>query len=229
RQWILPLEDGMDAVLERWQARAGEVLTVVDPEGRYFRARLLPNRREVVVFEALPPGIEPANPRRLCPVIADRERMLWILQKAVELGATEIFPLVSQRSSAHGGERHGQDKFSTWGRVVLKAARQCRRAVLPTVHPVQSLEHFFARDVAEKRAFLDVREPRTALPVWHQRHGGHPLAVLSGPEGGWNDGERQWMLCRDAVAVSVGHRVLRTETAAIAALAVLAAMDSTFT
>ncbi|MBF0172721.1 MAG: 16S rRNA (uracil(1498)-N(3))-methyltransferase [Magnetococcales bacterium] len=226
---VVALAMGMAEALDRWQARPGEILTVVDPEGRYFRARLLSGLREAVVFEPLPPGIEPARPRRLCPVIPDRERMLLILQKGVELGATEILPLISERSSAVGGVRHGQDKTAAWDRFVLKAARQCRRAIIPVLHPARSLEQFFADPVVEQRAFLDILESGIPLATWYRRCHDHPLAILSGPEGGWTDRERQLMLDRGAMAVSLGYRILRTETAAIAAMAGLVTLDSAFT
>lgn len=229
REEVVALKPDMGATLERWQARPGDVLTMVDPQGRYFRARLLPHCVESVVFDPLPAQIEPKYPRRLSPVIPERERMLLILQKAVELGATEICPLLSERAQPIDESGHGQSKSSTWNKIILKAARQCRRAIIPTLHPVQTLDQFIAGNSDEKRAFLDVYEPRTPLHVWHQRHQDQPIALLCGPEGGFSDRERQMMIDHQVTAVSLGHRILRTETAAIAALAVVAALDSTFT
>ncbi|MBF0131654.1 MAG: RNA methyltransferase [Magnetococcales bacterium] len=229
REEVVALEPDMGTTLERWQARPGDVLTMVDPAGRYFRARLLPRCMEAVVFESLPAEMEPRHPRRLCPVIPERERMLLILQKAVELGVTEIYPLLSERGQPVDETRHGQNKSSTWNRIILKAARQCRRAIIPRLHPVQPLDRFMAGNSDEKRAFLDAYEPRVPLPVWHQHHRDQPMALLCGPEGGWSDRERQLMSDHHITAVSLGHRILRTETAAIAALAVVATLDSTFT
>lgn len=225
----VPLAGDAEIALDHWQARPGEIVTVVDPDQAFFRARLLPNRKDVVVFESLPAAIEPKQPRRLCPVIPDRERMVFILQKAVELGATDIHPLVSERSSIRDGTGRGQDKSGTWAKVVRKAARQCRRARIPTLHPSQPLELYFGNQREEQRAFLETIEPRIPLFTWYQCHANQPIAILSGPEGGWNDRERQFMLDQKATAVSLGYRILRTETAALAALATLAAQDSAFT
>ncbi|MBF0423020.1 MAG: RNA methyltransferase [Magnetococcales bacterium] len=226
---VVPLADGMEGVLERWQARPGEILTMVDPHGGCYRARLLPNLRQAVVFESLPATIEPSVPRRLCPALPDRERMLLILQKAVELGATDIIPLKTEHSSATGGPRHGQDKSSTWGKTLLKATRQCRRAKIPGLHSPQSLPQYLSTEFIGKQAFLDCRASPIPLFHWYHDYRHHPLAILSGPEGGWSDNERELMMRHSVTPVSLGSRLLRTETAAIAALAVVAMLDSTFT
>ncbi|MBF0435052.1 MAG: 16S rRNA (uracil(1498)-N(3))-methyltransferase [Magnetococcales bacterium] len=224
---VVPLADAMEEELACWQARVGDVLTMVDPDGFFFRARLLPSRREVVVFETVSRAVEPLHPRWLCPAIPDRERMLVILQKAVELGATDIIPLVTEHSSAAGGRRHGQDKSATWSRIVLQAARQCRRAILPRLHARQSLRTFLAESIGGKTAFLDTREPRMPLNLWHDPH--QALAIMCGPEGGWSEEERLLMLEHHVTAVSLGRRLLRTETAAVAAMAVVTMLDDTFT
>ncbi|MBF0323328.1 MAG: RNA methyltransferase, partial [Magnetococcales bacterium] len=149
----------------------------------------------------------------------------------VELGVTDIQPVVSERSSAtSGGPSHHQDKANTWVRVVRKAAIQCRRAILPELLPPTPLagmadtllpnEALLCMDVVGKR------QPLFALaPALVNR----PLTLLVGPEGGWSDQERKYIQSFGGIVVSVGSRVLRTETAGMAALAVLAAADGTFT
>ncbi|MBF0110001.1 MAG: RsmE family RNA methyltransferase [Magnetococcales bacterium] len=227
----IPLAPGMEGILQHWQARAGEILTMADPGGHLYRSRLLTGLKEAVVFEKLSSGIEPPGPRWLCPVLPDRERMILIVQKGVELGATVIQPLISERSSAGdgGGMSSSQDKSATWNRVALRAARQCRRAIIPELHPVRTLEEFLRADPPRHRAFLDPGTDRTPLVAWHRAGMRDPLALLSGPEGGWSDRERGVLLQAGTTAISLGFRILRAETAAIAAMAVVAALDGAFT
>lgn len=213
-----PLADDAEAALAAWQARVGEIFTVVSPCGRFYRARLLPGAREVRPFEEISPAVEPPAGRVLLQSLPERERMLWIIQKAVELGATGIQPLLPM-----GGEGHGprQDKSSIWDKVAREAARQCRRAMVPPVHAPRLLAEALPSIRDEALLLLDVGEGR--VPLARLVHGlaRVPVHLLVGHEGGWHPEERRAALEAGAVRIGVGARILRTETAALAALALL--------
>ncbi|MBF0625506.1 MAG: 16S rRNA (uracil(1498)-N(3))-methyltransferase [Magnetococcales bacterium] len=213
---------------------AGAIVTVTDPRGVHYRARSTRDHGAVVPFAELPALIEPPHTRRLAQALPDRERMIWIVQKAVELGATAIQPLITDHSAPRpgpgqdGGPR--QDKSATWPRVARQAAHQCRRARVPEVAEPLGLDEFLAGVPAgETLVLLDVTGPREALFTLADRLWRRPLTLLVGPEGGWSDRERALLNGRGAVAVRLGERLLRTETAALAALALLAGADGTFT
>lgn len=230
----IALAGDVDKLLTAWMARVGEVFTVVDPDGHFFRARLLADACRVPcrvrVIEGISSGVEPPHWRQLCPAVPSRERMIWIIQKAVELGVTEIQPLLTDRANTviRGAPR--QDKSTTWSRVALRAARQCRRAIIPVVHePVPLDVYLRCKRVAQFRFFLDTLGEREILIHWKERLPLGSVAVLSGPEGGWTQRERLLLQEEGVVPTTLGDRLLRTETAALAALAVVMMADSAFT
>ncbi|MBF0286154.1 MAG: RsmE family RNA methyltransferase, partial [Magnetococcales bacterium] len=160
----LPLAPGSASALAAWQARVGEILTFQAPDGTFWRGRLLPGEASARLFQRLEASPEPAAPRRLWQAVPDRERMEWILQKAVELGATEIRPLFTARSNQSGQGRPRQDKSATWGRIVRDAARQCRRAELPVLAPPLTLEEALALPApGGERVWLEVAGARQSL------------------------------------------------------------------
>lgn len=227
-----PLATGFEGALAAWEARPGDIVTVADPEDRFYRARLLNGAGLVRPFERLAAAVEPPAPRRLCPGIPDRERMIWTIQKGVELGATEIQPLWTRHSHGAGDDGPRQDKSGTWNRVARKAARQCRRGRIPPVLPPVGLDVLLTRLHREEiLLYLDTLGDRTSLTgcLLARAGNGGPvpsLTLLSGPEGGWSDGERVRLREAGGVAVSLGERVLRAETAAVAAMAVIMAIDA---
>lgn len=224
----LPLAGAWPAGLAAWGARVGELLTVQAPDGRLVRARLLEGEGWVRPFAWLPDGVEPPQARRLLQAVPDRERMLWIIQKAVELGASEVQPVATERANAGPGDGPRQDKSATWGRVARTAARQCRRALIPPVQPVRPLAALLAeRPAGERWLMLDWQagQPLLELVPGLARQ---PLALLVGPEGGWSAAEQAALQVAGVTAVRLGPRLLRTETAAMAALALLGAGDGEF-
>ncbi|MBF0152453.1 MAG: RNA methyltransferase [Magnetococcales bacterium] len=227
----ISLAPGMEGVLARWQPHPGDILTVVDPAGGLYRARFLGSGQGVRPFAALPGSVEPRHRRRLAQALPDRERMLWVVQKSVELGVTEIQPVVSARSCRMSGEdAPRQDKSMTWPRIIRKAAMQCRRATIPEIHAPVPLAQIPQTVLSgELLLFMDVAGQRQSLFALAPDLADTPLTLLVGPEGGWSDQERDLIHASGGLAISLGSRVLRTETAGMAALAVIAAAEGTFT
>jgi 16S rRNA (uracil1498-N3)-methyltransferase len=152
------------------------------------------------------------------------ERMDWLVEKATELGVASIQPL----ATAHGvlrlsGER-AEKKRAHWEAIAIAACEQCGRNRVPVIHPVQSFLGQFGMDRCPGRSR---RRAPGAEPG--RRHAGHPdgavaltrpprVLVLSGPEGGLSGTEEQQAIARGFAPVTLGARVLRAETAALAAL-----------
>nr|CRH05314.1 Conserved protein of unknown function [Candidatus Magnetococcus massalia] len=225
-----PLAASAAEALHCWQARVGEILTLYDAlQDRYYRGRLEEGRVSVRLFEQLHMSPEPPGPRMLVQAMPNRERLLWVIEKAVELGATAVQPVMSERSY-HGDQAPAQDKRGAWQRIVAKAARQCRRAVLPYIYPPCGLEEVVIQGVkkAHRQWVLDISgEP----PPWGVVSKGieQGIVLYVGPEGGWSEGERRLFATHHVQPLQIGPRILRTETAAIAGLTLLAAADQTFT
>jgi 16S rRNA (uracil1498-N3)-methyltransferase len=218
------------AALALWAANPGGLLTVQAPDGVYYRGELRPDGYSVRLFHQLPASPEPPGARRLHPAIPDKQRMLWIIQKAVELGATAIQPLHTDRSNPFPAGEDGDALLRTWNRIALQAARQCRRAIIPEVlPPIPLLDYPPLHRTGSICLWAD---PATSDLLLHAGIGHHLpwqpqdcVDLLIGPEGGWSDTERDWLTRSGGIGVSLGSRLLRTETAALVGLTLLMARD----
>ena len=158
----------------------------------------------------------------LVQALVSGDKMDWVIQKAVELGATGIIPVQAARSvSRLASERVGK-KREHWQQVVIAACEQCGRNRLPFVAPVQSLAAYLAEPQNAARWVLVPGGERLSViqPA--------PIHLLIGPEGGWSDEELTLCLRAGSRPVGLGPRVLRTETAGLAALAALQAKAGDF-
>ena len=149
----------------------------------------------------------------LCPALLKKDRFDWVLEKATELGARAIHPIVTRRCVA---DKLNLERART---VTTEAAEQCARTALPDLAAPQKLEamlHAWPKDRA--LYFADEMGGEPAAETF-AAHGG-PAAILIGPEGGFDDKERESIRAHSqAQAITLGPRILRGETAAIAATA----------
>ena len=204
----------------------GDALVLFNGDGRDYPARIAAlARREVRVEVGAAQAVEKESPLRLTLAqgIARGEKMDLILQKATELGVARIVPLLTERSEVRlDGERAGK-RIAHWQAVIASACEQCGRARLPELLPLQALRGWLdglADDGALRLTLLPdgTRQARALRP-------GPAGAVLAiGPEGGL--GERDIAMLRAAGfdGLRLGPRILRTETAGLAALAALQAL-----
>jgi 16S rRNA (uracil1498-N3)-methyltransferase len=164
--------------------------------------------------------IEPAVHTAILASLIRFERFEWMLEKATELGVARIVPVQAERSE-RGLERAAGKRMSRWNRIVREASEQSRRARLPEIDaPVDLLGALDTQ--ADFRYVLEEAEAPpipSVLPV--HRRARESVAVLVGPEGGWTDRERKQIAGFSWRTVSLGAEILRAETAAIAALAIV--------
>lgn len=206
--------------------RAGDALEVFDGAGRAFDARLTALEADAATL-TLGPAREAPRPRAITIVqgLPKAEKLELVLQKGTELGATAFAPAACARSvvKLQGKE---EAKLARWQRIVEEAARQCGRADVPQVLPPQPLLAAVAA-LPGPPAVLVLDEEERALPLSAAVAplGGRPLALVIGPEGGLAREEVSALVARGATPVTLGRLVLRTETAALAALAVLRHLD----
>jgi 16S rRNA (uracil1498-N3)-methyltransferase len=204
-------------------------LTLFDGRGGEYAATIeRMGRSEVVVQVGARHEIEREAPRdvHLAVGMPANERMDWLVEKATELGVASIQPLMT----AHGvlrlaGER-ADKKRAHWEAIAIAACEQCGRNRVPAIHPVRSLDSWLGASQADEheRLVLSLADGTRALKDGHVAPGGGPnraACILSGPEGGLSASEEQAALSRGFAPVTLGPRVLRAETAAIAALALL--------
>jgi 16S rRNA (uracil1498-N3)-methyltransferase len=155
--------------------------------------------------------------------LARGERMDLVIQKAVELGVTALVPVATARSVVKLDAERGGQRAAHWAGVVRAACEQCGRNRLPAVDPPCSLDALLARPPAagERRLVLDPEAPRRLREL--PRPTG-PVLLLVGPEGGLDGEEIGRAAAHGFERLSLGPRVLRTETAGLAALAALQAL-----
>jgi 16S rRNA (uracil1498-N3)-methyltransferase len=201
------------------RSQVGDTLEVFDGAGATFEATLVEVGAEAVLL-TLGEARRAAAQRAIAVVQAlpKGAKLEWMLEKATELGASAFWPVVSERTVVKLSGREPA-KLARWQRVVDEAARQCGRAEVPVVHPPQALLPV-ARSLATTATVLVLDEEERAVRLSDPAAQG-PLAVVVGPEGGLSRGEVAALASSGAVPVTLGAAVLRTETAALAALVVL--------
>ena len=203
--------------------RSGDALTVFDGSGGEFGARVEEFRKEAVVVsveEHRSLDRESPLPLTLAQGVSRGERMDWIIQKATELGASRIVPVFTKRSVVRLDDKQAERKLQHWRAIAVSACEQCGRNRLPDLAtPVDFFDVLPATfSPGETRVLLS---PTGDLRIDDLKDVGNGITVLIGPVGGLEDVELETAIAAGFKAVRMGPRVLRTETAAIAALTII--------
>jgi 16S rRNA (uracil1498-N3)-methyltransferase len=148
------------------------------------------------------------------------ERFEWMLEKATELGVARVVPVQAERSEK-GLERAAGKRMTRWNRIVREASEQSRRARLPEIGGAVGLAGALKIEAACRFVLEEAVAPPLLAALPANREQGDSVAVIVGPEGGWTDREREQIASSVWRSVSLGREILRTETAAIAALAIV--------
>ena len=197
---------------------AGDAVQLFDGSGQEYRGELIEVGKKSVRVELTEQfsGLDESPLRvHLGQGLSRGERMDWAIQKATELGAAEITPIVSERCEVRLKDERADKRMSHWRQVAISACEQCGRSVLPRIHPPLLLADWLKQVEAELKLVLHpVAEPLQS----HAKPG--TLAFLIGPEGGLSEMEVQQATGAGFHPARLGPRVLRTETAPVVALAV---------
>ena len=215
-------------VAKALRLKAGDALVVFDGRGGEYEAaiqRIDRDRVDVKVAGFRDADRESPLAVGLVQGLPEADKMDWIIQKATELGAGWIQPVICERSVVRlAGERAAR-REAHWRRVAVAAAEQCGRTRIPEVRPTLGFQSWIAAPADVPRWMLLPGAPALAA----QAGAPSPLELLVGPEGGLSERELDLAGARGCVPVSLGPRVLRTETAPIAALAAIHALWGDFT
>ncbi len=155
----------------------------------------------------------------LAQALVKDDRMEWIIQKAVELGVTGIVPLSSERCSVKLSNDALQKKYRQWRRIIISACEQCGRNTIPGIQDVQGLINFIKKPSAVDNYML---HPGGSAS-WRNYRFSTNIGLLIGPEGGFSDNEVMSLHAHGCKPLMLGSRVLRAETAAVAAISILQA------
>ncbi len=164
---------------------------------------------------------EPARAVHLAVGMPANERMDWLVEKATELGVASIQPLMTERSVLRLKGERADKKQAHWQAVAVAACEQCGGNRVPVIHPVLGLAEWLREPVpaGALRGVLSLAPGARPLSCLAATDPGAPLLLVHGPEGGLSPQEEQVLLAQGWQPVTLGPRVLRAETAAIAALA----------
>lgn len=202
--------------LARREVDAKEACTVRDSSGAWFRAsvqELGPAGGMALPYERCA-SPEPVIELTLACAVLARQRMLFVAQKATELGVSRIVPLLTDHSVPAAGLEH--EKAHAWPGQILRAAKQCRRGSLPELRPPAALDAFLASPESQGELCLcldNVGGRAVDTPP-----GPRKIVLLVGPEGGFSEAERRRLEGRFRFW-TLGGRVLRAETAVLVGLA----------
>ena len=147
--------------------------------------------------------------------------MEWIVQKAVELGVSSITPIITQHCAVKIHKESLIKKRAQWTRIAIGAAEQCGRSVVPLIHPIERLTDYVNNHPTHAMITLCPTGQESWRSVTKCEK---PYSILVGPEGGFSLEEEAFLLNHQALRLQLGPRILRTETAAIAALCLIQAM-----
>lgn len=206
--------------------KVGDELILLDGSGQEFRACLTALSRHAAgaqVLESQPCPAEPLLHLTLYQCSLKQDKFEWVLQKGTELGVSRFVPVIAERSIVRPAAAL-RNKYTRWGAILREAAEQCGRARIPELSPPLD----WAEAIANRSgAGLLAWEGATAAPAlahWLRAQGTiDRLSLLIGPEGGIADHEAQGAAAGGWQLVGLGPRILRAETAAIAAAAVVMA------
>jgi len=203
------------------RAREGDELTLFDGRGGEYGARIAGFRKDSVQVELKEHRTverESMLDLTLAQGISRGERMDWVMQKATELGVARIVPLITERSVVKLDERQSKRKVEHWRGIVIAACEQSGRNRVPEVAAPRAFHEMLGKDACAGRKLL--LSPVGTLNARDLALTG-AATLLVGPEGGLSPDEQDLALGAGFEQVRMGPRVLRTETAAIAALTIL--------
>ncbi|NLY51854.1 MAG: 16S rRNA (uracil(1498)-N(3))-methyltransferase [Firmicutes bacterium] len=216
---------------------AGDAVTICDGTGMEYQAVLeevLPDAATARIQErSMSPG-EPRTKITLVQGLPKADKMDMIIQKGTEVGISEFIPVITERTIVQLTAAKAQRRVERWQRIAKEAAKQCRRAVIPKVHhPLQWRECIeeYLKDSRGRMGLIPweemagtgtgLREILASARGWDDAGGFLSVWLFIGPEGGFSEGEVQQAAAAGVSIVSLGPRILRTETAGPIAAALI--------
>ena len=224
--------DGREAhhALQVLRLKRGELITVLDGVGNEFLCAVENSSRHAVTLSVSLKNFTPPPPCSitLLQAVPKGKIIESIIQKAVELGARRIVPLLTEHVVIRLDDRDAADKCTKWRQVAVETIKQCGAAWLPEIEAPMTIAQYLARKEKFDLSLVgslqkDRRHPRECLGEFQAKHGRLPqnVGVWIGPEGDFTPEELDAIQATGALPISLGRLVLRVETAAIYSLSIL--------
>jgi len=206
--------------------QAGAYITLFNGEGGEYTAtvRSISGKAVSVEIKAFSPReVELPYAITLAQALPEASKMDWIVEKAAELGAAAVQPLAAQRCIVRLSAERAAKRLHHWQAIAVSAAEQCGRNRIMPVASVMSVNEYVAQQDLHLRLLLSPDADMT-LAQWARHQPPRCVTLLVGPEGGFNAAEQESAAAHGVLALGLGTRILRTETAGLAALAALNAI-----
>jgi len=200
--------------------REGDMIHAFDGNGGYFESIIISKSKRSITIQ---PDIFVKDNREsdlrltLAQGISRGQKMDLTIQKAVELGVYIFVPVMTERGNVKLDDERSEKRLKHWQKIIINACEQCGRNVLPTILEPVKLEEWMAVDANAMRYVLD---PMSDVSISSISQQGSEISLICGPEGGLCANELEQSQNNGYSPISLGPRILRTETAAISALAI---------
>lgn len=219
-----PFLEGADAahIARSLRMKAGEKLVVSDSKGTDFECLITDvtsDRVAVDIISTKPSESEPDISVTLCTCLLKGDKFETVIRHSVELGVFEIMPVLSTNCVSRPDGKSLKNKGERWQKISDEAAGQCGRGILPKVLPTTELTDFAKtiKDYDLVLFFYEVDGEPLGETLW-ENDTAKRIAVITGPEGGFTAKEAEMLAAAGAKTISLGKRILRAETAPLAAL-----------
>lgn len=216
--------DAVNHLVNVLRLKAHHPIVLFNGDGDEYSAELLSveKRKATASVDAkLSISVESPLPIHLGQGISRGDRMDLVMQKAVELGVTDITPLITERCGVKLNADRWEKKRQQWHKIIVSACEQCGRNTLPSLHPATPFSEWISQSTQQLRLTL---HPKAEKSIRHLTIPTQGVRLLIGPEGGFADNEVYATEEAGFQTVQLGPRVLRTETAALASITALQAM-----
>jgi 16S rRNA (uracil1498-N3)-methyltransferase len=201
----------------------GDIVTVLDNTGQEMLTRLTqvsPRTATGEIISSTTPQVEPSVRIHLFISLTQREKLEWILQKCTEVGVSEFTPIITSRTlvqkSAGLAEKH-----TRWEKIIREAAEQSGRTLLPILNPVLSFNESLSHLVGFRLLAWEMEQSTTLRQVLQSSPPPVEISLIIGPEGGFSDEEVETAVASGFRTFTLGKRILRVETAAVIAAALI--------
>ena len=223
-QHITLSDDATNHLANVLRAKVGQAIVLFNGDGAEYSAHLVDvTKRKVIacVDSKLSLSVESPLSIHLGQGVSRGDRMEFVIQKAVELGVSDITPLLTERCGVKLSQERWLKKHEQWHKLIIAACEQCGRNTLPTLHPPTEFNDWINQSTSQLRLTL---HPRAEKAFRHINLPPAGVRLLIGPEGGFSEHEIFQTEECGFQTIQLGPRVLRTETAALAAITALQAI-----
>ena len=200
--------------------RNGQIIHAFDGSGGYYESEIMvENKKSLTILPGIFVEDNRESPLRitLLQALTKGQKMDYIIQKSVEVGVYRIVPLMTEFSNVKLDQDRIDNRLQHWRKIIIAACEQCGRNILPEISPPTELDEWIKLDENSTRIILIPVQGRSIEEIKNKDGN---MTLICGPEGGLSDGEVDICINAGYQALTLGPRVLRTETAAVAGLVI---------